>query len=75
VGPGNGASSIAGLRDEIERYRKASIRTQQDPDIGCLLRDVRRVRQSALILTSQQVTWHPWRSGGLARFREARAMR
>ena len=25
------------LRDEIERYRKAPIRTQQDLDIGCLL--------------------------------------
>ena len=42
LGPGNGAPSLAELRDQIGRYRKAPIRTGEDPDIGCLLlRDVR----------------------------------
>jgi putative restriction endonuclease len=42
LGPGNGAPSLAELRDQIGQYRKAPIRTGEDPDIGCLLlRDVR----------------------------------
>jgi putative restriction endonuclease len=42
LGPGNGALSLAELRDQIGRYRKAPIRTGDDPDIGCLLlRDAR----------------------------------